>query len=212
MNKFVFKLLLIFLCHTAIAQNRIFIPDLSKVKDTTQWVIISRDVSYDGTLNFKPKAEEEPVWLKHFSFSNGLIDVDIKGENLQGQSFVGIAFHVIDNKTFDAIYFRPFNFLNPTRNTHSVQYISHPDHPWQKLREQFPGRYESKILIPPDPDSWFHVSIEINYPKVSMYVNNETTASLIVEQLSTRKEGSVGVWVGYMSGGQFKNLKITSKN
>ncbi|HMK58264.1 MAG TPA: hypothetical protein VK462_04370, partial [Nitrososphaeraceae archaeon] len=101
--------------------------------------------------------------------------------------------------------------LNPTRNTHSVQYISQPGNPWQKLREQFPDKYESKILIPPDPDSWFHVSIEINYPKVSVYVNNETTASLIVEQLSTQKEGSVGVWVGYMSGGQFKNLKITSK-
>jgi hypothetical protein len=52
MNKFVFKLLLIFLCHTAIAQDRIFIPDLSKVKDTTKWVTIDRDVSSDGTLNF----------------------------------------------------------------------------------------------------------------------------------------------------------------
>ena len=211
MNKFVFKLLLIFLCHTAIAQDRIFIPDLSKVKDSTKWVVINRDVSYDGTLNFKPKALEEPVWLKDYSFRNGLIDVDIKGENLQGQSFVGIAFHVIDNKTYDAIYFRPFNFLNPTRNTHSVQYISHPDNTWQKLREQFPDKYESNILIPPAPDSWFHVSIEINYPKVSVYVNNETTASLIVEQLSTKKDGSVGVWVGYMSRGQFRNLKITSK-
>jgi hypothetical protein len=211
MKKSVFKFLLIFLCYTAIAQDHIFIPDLSKVKDTTKWVIIDRDVSYDGTLNFKPKAGEEPVWLKHYSFGNGLIDVDIKGENLQGQSFVGIAFHVIDNKTYDAIYFRPFNFLNPTRNTHSVQYISHPGNTWQKLREQFPGKYENKILTPPDPDGWFHVSIEINHPKVSVYVNNEKTASLIVEQLSTQKKGSVGVWVGYMSGGQFKNLKITSK-
>lgn len=211
MSEFVFKLLFIFLCHTAIAQNHIFVPDLSKVRDTTKWVIINRDVSYDGTLNFKPKAEEEPVWLKDYSFSNGRIDVDIKGQNLQGKSFVGIAFHVIDNKTYDAIYFRPFNFLNPTRNTHSVQYISHPDNPWQKLREAFPEKYESKILIPPDPDDWFHVTIEINYPKVSVYVNNEKTASLIVEQLSTQKRGSVGVWVGYMSGGQFKNLKITPK-
>jgi hypothetical protein len=77
MNKFVFKLLVIFLCHTAIAQNRIFIPDLSEVKDATKRVILSRDISYD-----------------------------IKGENLQGQNFVRIAFHVIDNKRYDAIYFR----------------------------------------------------------------------------------------------------------
>lgn len=211
MNRLGLKLLLVFLGHTTVAQNRIFIPDLSKVKDTTEWVITDRDVSYDGTLNFRPKEGEEPVWLKSYSFGNGLIDVDIKGENLQGKSFVGIAFHVIDNKTYDAIYFRPFNFLNPTRNTHSIQYISHPDNPWSKLREQFPGKYESKISIPPDPNGWFHVSIEINHPKVSVYVNNEKTASLMIEQLSTQKNGSVGVWVGYMSAGQFRNLKITSK-
>ena len=69
----------------------------------------------------------------------------MKGKNLQGQSFVGVAFHLIDGKTFDAIYFRPFNFFNPERNTHSVQYISMPDHPWQQLRQDFPGKYESKI-------------------------------------------------------------------
>ncbi len=211
MNKFSFKVLLIFLCHTAMAQDRVFTPDLSKVKDTTKWVIVTREVIYDGTLNFQPKEVEEPVWLKNYSFSNGRIDVDIKGENLQGQSFVGIAFHVIDNKTYDAIYFRPFNFLNPERNTHSIQYISQPDNPWKKLRDQFPGKYESKISSPPDPYGWFHVSIEVNYPKVSVYVNNEKTPSLIVEQLSTRKKGSVGVWAGYMSRAQFKNLKIIPK-
>src|SRR6266487_177262 len=69
---------------------------------------------------------------------------------------------VNDSTTFDAIYFRPFNFFNPERNTHSVQYISMPDHPWQQLRQDFPGKYESKIYNPPNPDDWFHATIEIN--------------------------------------------------
>jgi len=42
---------------------------------------------------------------------------------------VGIAFHGSDNKTLDAIYFRPFNFqsTDPVRKIHAVQYVSHPD-------------------------------------------------------------------------------------
>ena len=90
-----------------------------------------------------------------------------------------------------------------------MQYISMPDHPWQQLRQDFPGKYESKISKPPNPDDWFHATIEINFPKISVFVNNEKTASLVVEQLSGVKTGSVGLWVGYMSDGKFKNLKIT---
>jgi len=43
-----------------------------------------------------------------------------------------------------------------------------------------------------------------------VFVNNEKKASFVVEQLSGVKTGSVGLWVGYMSDGEFKNLKITA--
>jgi hypothetical protein len=191
-------------------QHSAYVPDLSAINDSTKWGNLDRDVSFDSTVVFNAKASEGPVWLKNYSFTNGRIEVDVKGKNLQGQSFVGIAFHLIDGKTFDAIYFRPFNFFNPERNTHSVQYISMPDHPWQQLRQDFPGKYESKISNPPNPDDWFHATIEINFPRISVFVNNEKKPSLVVEQLSTNKTGSVGLWVGYMSQGNFKNLKITS--
>ena len=190
-------------------QQSAYVPDLSTINDSTKWGNFDRDVRFDSVVIFNAKASEGPVWLKDYSFSNGKIDVDLKGKNLQGQSFVGVAFHLIDGNTFDAIYFRPFNFFNPERNTHSVQYISMPDHPWQQLRQDFPGKYESKISNPPNPDDWFHATIEINFPKISVFVNNEKTASFVVEQLSGVKTGSVGLWVGYMSEGGFKNLKIT---
>jgi hypothetical protein len=190
-------------------QQSTYIPDLSSVNDSTKWGNLDRDVSFDSTVVFNAKESEGPVWLKNYSFSNGRIEVDLKGKNLQGQSFVGVAFHLIDGKTFDAIYFRPFNFFNPERNTHSVQYISMPAHPWQQLRQDFPGKYESKISNPPNPDDWFHATIEINFPRISVFVNNEKIPSLVVEQLSANKTGSVGLWVGFMSQGKFKNLKIT---
>lgn len=199
----------LYISQICFGQQSTYTPDLSAINDSTKWGNFNRDVRFDNVVIFNAKADEGPVWLKNYSFTNGKIEVDLKGKNLQGQSFVGVAFHLIDGKTFDAIYFRPFNFFNPERNTHSVQYISMPGHPWQQLRQNFPGKYESKISNPPNPDDWFHATIEISFPRISVFVNNEKTASLVVEQLSTNKTGSVGLWVGYMSQGKFKNLKIT---
>jgi len=207
--KIIFTITVLYISQNCIAQQSAYTPDLSAVNDSTKWGNFNRDVRFDNVVIFNAKADEGPVWLKNYSFTNGKIEVDLKGKNLQGQSFVGVAFHLTDSKTFDAIYFRPFNFFNPERNAHSVQYISMPAHPWQQLRQDFPGKYESKISNPPNPDDWFHVTIEINFPKISVFVNNEKTASFVVEKLSEVKTGSVGFWVGYMSEGEFKNLKIT---
>jgi len=80
------------------------------------------------------------VWLKGFSFSTGIVEVDLRGKNVFQQSFLGIAFHGVDTTAYDAIYFRPFNFQSPDtlRKKHTVQYISQPDYPWEKLRAEYP--------------------------------------------------------------------------
>ncbi len=85
--------------------------------------------------------------LKNPDFSNGAIKFDVKGKNVVQQSFVGFAFHRQDEKTYDAIYFRPFNFTSTdtARRLRSVQYISMPGYSWEKLRETFPGKYENKV-------------------------------------------------------------------
>jgi hypothetical protein len=43
---------------------------------------------------------------------------------------------------------------------------------------------------------------------VSVFVNDAKEPSLVVEQLSDRKKGLVGLWVGNTSGGDFANFKI----
>src|SRR5882724_10449848 len=50
------------------------------------------------------------AWLKGIEFSNGVLEFDVRGENVKQHSFVGIAFHGKDNSTFDAVYLRPFQF------------------------------------------------------------------------------------------------------
>ena len=129
---------------------------------------------------------------------------------MQGQSFVGIAFHGVDSTTYEAIYFRPFNFKtpDPARHSHAVQYISHPTYTWQKLRAERPGAFEQPVSPAPDPNAWFHVRVVVASPKVSVFVGDAKQPSLVVTQLSDRTKGLVGLWVGNGSGGDFADLKI----
>jgi hypothetical protein len=161
-------------------------------------------------LRLDARSGDGVAWWPDVQFGNGTIELDILGKDLQGQSFVGVAFHGQDEKTFDAIYFRPFNFRGATdlARSHAVQYISHPTYTWDKLRAEHPGRYESAIAPPPDPTAWFHARIEIHHPSVRVFVNDIATPVLEVQQLSERKTGWVGVWVGNGSDGAFANLVI----
>jgi hypothetical protein len=61
----------------------------------------------------------------------------------------------------------------------------------------------------PDPNGWFHARVVVASPKVSVFVDEGKEPALVVEQLSDRKKGLVGIWVGNGSGGDFANLKIT---
>jgi len=151
--------------------------------------------------------------FKNIAFENGTLELDIKGKNKPGKSFVGIAFHIQDEKTFNAIYFRPFNFKNPdkVRSGHSVQYICHPDYPWHKLRKDFPEQFENPVTPVPDPDEYFHAKVVVNWPMVKVYVNENKKASLNVKMKSEFKQGKVGFWVGNSSDGTFKNLVVTRK-
>ncbi len=186
------------------------------LQELDKWNIVNRTaaaVYEDGkqAVRINEIPNDGQMILKGAQFSNGTIEVDIKGKNVLQQSFVGIAFHGIDDKTYDAIYFRPFNFINPdtVRRWRAVQYISMPDYPWEKLREQFPGKYENKVNPVPDPDGWFHAKIVVDGKKITVFVNGAQTPSLSVEKLTSTSTGGLALWVGNNSGGAFANLVIT---
>lgn len=153
------------------------------------------------------------AYLRGVELANGTIELDIRGKDVQGQSFVGVAFHGADDSTYDAVYFRPFNFRtdDSARHSHAVQYVSHPTYPWQKLRAEHPGEYEKSVTPAPDPSGWFHVRVVVSSPKVSVFVADVTEPSLVVSQLSHRGKGRVGLWVGNGSDGDFANLTIVRK-
>jgi hypothetical protein len=90
-----------------------------------------------------------------------------------------------------------------------VQYISIPGNDWEKLRNQFPGKYEQPVNPVPNADEWFHAKIVIKGRHVAVYVNNATKPSLEVEMLSAATHGGLGLWVGNNSAGSFSNLSFT---
>lgn len=203
---------ILILAQFSCAQQKDLIPDLSKIGDSSVWTLYNREASVnDDIVHLDGQPLDGLLWLKDSDFCNGKIELDIKGEDLQGRSFVGLAFHGLNDSTFDAIYFRPFNFENPDRNGHSVQYISHPLNTWRKLRTDFPEKYENPVSPVPDPDDWFHVTIIINYPEVKVFVNDSEEPSLVINQISQRKTGWIGFWVGHGSEGYFRNLELYSK-
>src|SRR6266480_6177525 len=153
------------------------------------------------------------AYLQGVEFTNGTIELDVRGKDVPQQSFVGVAFHAVDGTTFDAVYFRPFNFKadDPARRAHAVQYISHPTYTWDKLRAEHPGKYEQPVTPAPDPNDWFHVRVVVTAPQVKVFVNDAKEPNLVVTQLSDRRKGRVGLWVGNNSAGDFANLKIVAQ-
>lgn len=198
-------------------QARTIEPDLGTLADGKGINPSNRTITRvaDGTrkgIRLSEAAGEWPVYFQGLEFASGTIEFDVKGKDVQGASFVGIAFHGVDGTTYDAIYFRPFNFKteDQARVVRAVQYISHPAHPWQKLRADTPNKYEKPVNPVPDPNGWFHARVVVASPKVSVFVNDGKEPCLVVDQLSDRKKGLVGVWVGNTSGADFANFKITS--
>ena len=211
-----FFILILFLIQNLFAQQNAITPDLTKIISGDGWRVVNREpeiVTERGQtcVHFKSNNQQGGIaWIENFEFTNGIIEVDIKGKNVKGGSFVGVAFRGLNDSTYDAIYFRPFNFSN--RDGHSVQYISHPQYTWFKLRKEHPGQYENSIIPLPDPDKFFHVKIVVNKPKVKVFVNNIKEPSLVVDELSDRTGGKIGLWMDFTSDGTFANLKIIPAN
>ena len=143
------------------------------------------------------------------NFSTGTLEIDLKGKNVRQRSFLGVAFNVVDEKTFEAVYFRPFNFkaADPIRNR-SVQYIAWPTNTWEHLRKSSPGQFEKPVNPVPDPDDWFHARIEVTDSQVRVFVNHAKEPSLVVARLSSGgTERPVGLFVD-SADGQYANLTV----
>lgn len=191
-------------------------PNLANVASGKEGKLVNRAVTASEkggkpALRFDERAGDGLALWPDVEFSDGTIEFDVRGKDVFQQSFVGVAFHGA-GEAYEAVYFRPFNFraADPSRRNHAVQYVSNPAYTWQRLRNEHPGKYESAIASAPDAGNWVHARIVVVYPKISVFVDNAVEPCLVVDQLSDRKSGWVGLWVGNGSGGEFANLRISA--
>ncbi len=190
--------------------------DLTKAAAGQGWTVVNRsatvieDAGRTG-IRLDARPGDGLVWLEGARFGDGTIEFDVRGKDDFQRSFVGAAFHGADDRTFEAVYFRPFNFrpADPARADRAVQYVSHPEFTWQKLRAERPGQYERAVEPVPDPNGWFHVRVVVARPKIRVFIDGATEPCLTVDALGGRAEGLVGLMVGNGSGGDFSGFKIT---
>jgi hypothetical protein len=155
--------------------------------------------------------------LKDMSFRDGTIEVDLAGQPAAGagggaRGFIGIAFRLQGDGSYEYIYLRPTNGRadDQVRRNHSTQYSSHPNFEFARSRQEAPEKYESYVDL--QPGVWTRYKIEVEGPKARLYVHGAEQPCLIVNDMKlAAREGGVALWVGPGTEGYFANLKISAK-
>jgi hypothetical protein len=200
-------------------QEKAITLDLGKIASGKGWTVHNAtaeavEVKGKSAIRLKAKADSATgiaglVLADGVEFTSGVIEIDLKGKSVR-PSFVGVAFNAKDEKTFEAVYFRPFNFkADGEFKGRAVQYIAWPKFTWQKLRQDQAGKLEGPVNSVPDPDKWFHARIDVGEKRVRVYVNEAKEPCLTADRLA---EGGMGRPVGLFvdtGDGLYADLKIT---
>lgn len=160
--------------------------------------------------------EDKLAIINGLSFENGSIELEIASRPRSGtgpgaRGFAGIAFHLApDRSRFECFYLRPTNGRaeDQERRNHAVQYISFPTYPWDKLRKETPGRYETYADL--QPSVWTHVRIEVSGITAKLFVLGATQPTLIVNDLKLgAAKGGIAFWIGPGTEAWFRQLRVT---
>jgi hypothetical protein len=164
-----------------------------------------------GAVHMSERADPGIVWIQGSDFAEGTIEIEVRGRDVLQRSFVGIAFHGKDDRTYESVYLRPFNFraTDPTRHNHAVQYMMVPDFDWPKLREQFPEEFERPVQASVAPTDWVALRVVVQAKTVQVFAGGASTPTLEARKLGTLDKGMVGLWTGNNSDGDFKNVRVT---
>lgn len=167
-------------------------------------------------LRERPEAEGEAIAVvPGIALRDGAIDIDLAGQPRAGaregaRGFVGVAFRVApDASRFECFYLRPTNGRagDQLRRNHATQYISFPDFPWEKLRKDAPGVYESYVDLV--PGAWTPVRITFADSQARLYVHGASQPTLLVDDLKLPPaSGGVALWIGSGTEAWFSNLRV----
>ena len=151
------------------------------------------------------------AWVEGTDFRLGTIELDVRGREEMSQLYVGVAFHRLDDETYEVVHLRPFNFrvADPVRRQHAVQYVSLPRFDFERLRADFPEEFENPVHRSLEPTDWVRLRVVVASSRIRIQVGPVNEVTLDVRKLGQLDGGEVGLWVGNGSGGDFANLVIT---
>jgi hypothetical protein len=147
------------------------------------------------------KDEDMLALLEEPEFRNGTIQIDVAGMPRPGappdsRGFIGVSFRTGAHGAWSEVfYLRPTNARSDDqlRRNHSVQYVSHPEFPWHRLRKESPGVYESYADMV--PGAWTTMRIEVAGTKAQLYVNGAAQPCLVVNDLKHGdRSGQIALW------------------
>jgi hypothetical protein len=186
--------------------------------------VITKPVEYRGksAMEIRDSAPQlgdnvpRMVLMKDVTLRDGTIEVSLAGDtavdapaNFRG--FVGIAFRIgLDRSRYECLYLRPKNgrSSDPVQRGHSTQYESEPEFPWDRLRVETPGKYESYVDLA--PGEWTRVRIQITGKRALLFVKGAKEPTLVVNDLKgTVEKGPIALWVGPGTIAHFAELKVT---
>ncbi|MGC4038796.1 MAG: DUF1080 domain-containing protein [Chitinophagaceae bacterium] len=149
-------------------------------------------------------------------FSNGTIEIMLLSRLLptadpSARGFIGLAFRINkDNSKFESIYLRPTNGRadDQLRRNHSTQYFSYPDYPFDRLRKESEGKYESYADM--GLNEWIKMKIVVKDAQAKLYLNDSPQPVLLVNdlKLGANNSGAIGLFVDSGTDAFFRDIKI----
>lgn len=153
--------------------------------------------------------------IRNQAFHNGTIEVEVAGAPRKtapgdARGFIGIAFRTqADASHYECLYIRPTNGRSDDqlRRNHSTQYSSFPEWPWDRLRSESPGVYESYADMM--PGEWTHLRIVVHGTNAALYIGKAEQPSLVIHDLKLGdSQGGIALWIGPGTEGYFRNLRV----
>ena len=201
----------------AMSQDRLF--PLNVLSELELHQVEAESVTYHDRHAIRLIEQGEPTSaiaiLSGSEFKNGVIEAEVAGmprkdapQDMRG--FVGIAFRVQPRGSqYECFFLRPTNGRadDQLRRNHSTQYISCPDFPWYRLREETPGVYESYTDLV--PGAWTPIRIVVSGIRAELYVNGAEQPCLIVNDLKLGEtRGQIALWIGSGTEAHFSAVTV----
>ena len=90
-----------------------------------------------------------------------------------------------------------------------MQYISHHEWTWSRLRTESPKKYQSYVDL--EPGVWTTIRIEVQGTRARLFVHGQPQPTLIVNDLKTGegRRGGIALWIDVGTEAHFRNVTIS---